>query len=55
MNRKSRGLVEDQDQPVAVEEPRINLFRRHAGQAIEGRNVFGASGGMAAYRRNRGL
>ncbi len=55
MDRQARGLVENQHHPVAVEQPRINLFRRHAGQAIERGRGFCASGDMAAYRKITGI
>jgi hypothetical protein len=36
MHGNARGLVKDERLAVAIKQSRTNLFRRHAGQAIEG-------------------
>ena len=51
MHGKARRLVHHQHQAVAIEQSRKNLFRRHAGQAIEEARGFLAFGVMTAYRK----
>ena len=52
MDGEARGLVHDQHEAVAIEQARTNLFRRHAGQAIERASGFFAAGVMNAYRKS---
>ena len=51
MHGKAGWLVHHQHQPVTVEHARENLFRRHAGQAIERARNFFAVRVMGAYRK----
>ena len=51
MHGKARRLVHHQNQAVAIEHARENLFRRHAGQAIEGARGCFAFVVMNAYRK----